>query len=217
MSTATEPTNDLFSSYKLVVGDAQELRRQRDNLTLLFVNILTLLLGAQGYLFVFTPATNLIATLVLMLGSLFGLSFCWNWRKTNAGYKRLLNIRYFVLEQWENHLPEMQRYYTTESVFYSPNDPHTVLAKEYLKANFLKQQVAAIQGDVRLSDQDKTAAIEKAIKGLKVNIRPFSDIYGVLVRIGFIAFFVTLAFGLFRVSQYVALTFFQFHLLARHL
>lgn len=121
--------------YKLVVEDARALGDRRETINNLFVSIISLIAGGQGYVLVMFPGTG-VGLAVIVIATLFGLSLCSVWNSALLSYKELLDIRYVTLKSWEEkyNFPSIQQFYTTEAVFYGDvSSPPTELLKEISK------------------------------------------------------------------------------------
>jgi hypothetical protein len=135
VATKSAPPLGLGEHYKLLIEDARGLGDRRETLNDLFLGLITLILGAQGYLMITTKDSDLRATIYIIAVGAFGYRLAWVWAKVLESYKALLNFRYHVLKEWERALPENQRYYISEDALYDAklrSDPPTTLVSSYL-------------------------------------------------------------------------------------
>lgn len=135
---STRVDSKAFKHYKLLVDDARALAERRDRVTSIFLSVVTLTLGAQGYLLVTYKDLDIRSTVIICVAALFGTWVCLTWRQTIRSFKELLNFRYFMLKQWEREsFPEDERYYIAEDVLYHVREKGTIeipqLAAEYVK------------------------------------------------------------------------------------
>ncbi|HEV2237631.1 MAG TPA: hypothetical protein VGR57_13300 [Ktedonobacterales bacterium] len=126
----------LLEHYHLLVDDARELAERRDRVSSLFLSLITLILGAQGYLM--AQGRNDGTTFVLIwLAAVFGAWLCQIWRRAILSFKELLNFRYFIIKRWEQQgFAEDLRYYVAEDVLYHPQEQGVDvprLAAEYVR------------------------------------------------------------------------------------
>lgn len=122
--------------YAILIEDARALGDRRETINNLFVGLVTLILGAQGYIITSASDTELKGTVIIVALSIFGFIICQVWRNVLFSYRILLNFRYEVLKTWETHFPPGQRYYLAEDIIYEHNpqeDPERPLANRYLK------------------------------------------------------------------------------------
>ncbi|HEY7983496.1 MAG TPA: hypothetical protein VID73_04970 [Ktedonobacterales bacterium] len=136
VSAPARADESLLEHYHLLVDDARELAERRDRVSSLFLSLITLILGAQGYLMV--QGRNDGTTFVLIwLAAIFGAWLCLIWRRAILSFKELLNFRYFILKRWEQQgFTEDLRYYVAEDVLYHPHEPGVAippLAAEYVR------------------------------------------------------------------------------------
>jgi hypothetical protein len=123
--------------YRLLLDDVHVLAGRRETINDLFLGIVTLVLGAEAYLFVNTSDGDVRTMCLIVAASIYGLLFCRIWRRSLENYSALLSFRFFVLKQWEREwFPEEQRYYTAEDVLYDAKlrqHPSTTLGEAYVK------------------------------------------------------------------------------------
>jgi hypothetical protein len=127
-----------FQHYQLLIDDARALAERRDRVSNIFLSVITLTLGAQGYLLVTNKDDDVRSTMLIWLAALFGTWLCVTWRQAILSFKELLNFRYFILKRWERDVfPEDERYYIAEDVLYRVHDKGQVeippLAAEYVR------------------------------------------------------------------------------------
>jgi hypothetical protein len=122
----------------LFAEDARALSDRRDRVSSIFLSILSLMLGAQGYLLVTNRDSDIRSTALIWIIALFGSWLCQTWRRAILSFKELLNFRYYALKHWEGELfPDDERYYVAEEVLYHVHEagatPASGLAAEYVK------------------------------------------------------------------------------------
>ena len=127
-----------FRHYRLLVEDARALSDRRDRVTTIFLSVITLTLGAQGYLLATTKDGEVRATILVWAIAFFGTWLCLTWRRALLTFKELLNFRYFTLKQWEGlEFPDDEQYYVAEDVLYHVHEktemPLPPLADEYVR------------------------------------------------------------------------------------
>lgn len=135
-ATTSEP--DLFKHYRLLSQDARALSDRRDRVSTMFLSVITLVLGAQGYLLVSNKDSDLRSTVLIWIATLFGTWICVTWRRAIASFKELLNFRYYALKRWESDaFAQELSYYIAEDVLYHAHDasaaPAVPLAADYVK------------------------------------------------------------------------------------
>ncbi|MBA3826454.1 MAG: hypothetical protein H0X24_21450 [Ktedonobacterales bacterium] len=115
---------DPFREYQLIVEEARAQREARDNFNALYINLITLVFGAQGY--VLLSSNDINTNFILRAGIIAGLSLLGFYLA--VALKRNLNkindlnrFRYRKLEEWEAKLPLPPefRYYTSENAYFS--------------------------------------------------------------------------------------------------
>src|SRR5579884_3357051 len=104
----------LKKQYQLVIEDARALGQRRDTLTTMFLSVITLILGAQGYLLLQSEDKVPGDTVMIVALMFFGLVLCRQWLQSLKSYDTILNYRYETLKRWEQAFPEQQRFYTRE-------------------------------------------------------------------------------------------------------
>jgi hypothetical protein len=121
--------------YKVLIEDARALGDRRETINDLFMGLVTLMLGAQGYLLVNSKDTDIHTTIYIACIGVFGAYLSRVWRSVLEGYRTLLNFRYHVLKQWErNWFAADQQYYVSEDALYDPKlvqNPPTPLVASY--------------------------------------------------------------------------------------
>jgi len=146
--------------YKILIEDARALGDRRETINDLFIGLVTLLLGAQGYLLINSKDSDLHTSVYITCIGLFGAYLCRVWNNVLEGYRTLLNFRYHVLKEWERSWFAVdQQYYVSEDALYDPRlalKPPTPLVASY-------------------ADQ-----LQK--------IRPFINIYKLMPRLMFLVF-----------------------------
>jgi hypothetical protein len=129
------PSSD--EHYKLLLDDVHVLAGRRETINDLFLGIVTLVLGAEAYLFISAGDGDVRTTALIVAASIYGLLFCRIWRRALENYSALLSFRFFVLKEWERDwFPEEQRYYTAEDVLYDETlrqHPPTKLGVAFVK------------------------------------------------------------------------------------
>jgi hypothetical protein len=129
------PSSD--EHYKLLLDDVHVLAGRRETINDLFLGIVTLVLGAEAYLFINASDGDIRTMVLIVAASIYGLLFCRIWRRTLENYSALLSFRFFVLKEWERDwFPEEQRYYTAEDILYDAKlrqHPPTKLGDAYVK------------------------------------------------------------------------------------
>lgn len=164
-SSTSDPDQLVLSRedhYKVLIEDARALGDRRETINDLFMGLVTLMLGAQGYLLVNSKDTDLHTTIYIACIGLFGAYLCRIWRSVLEGYRTLLNFRYHVLKQWEQAwFAADQRYYVSEDALYDP----------------------------KLAKEPPTPLVASYVDHLQ-RIRPFVNIYQLMPRLTFLAFLV---------------------------
>ncbi len=127
-----------FKQYHLLSQDARALSERRDRVSSMFLSVITLILGAQGYLLVSNKDSDLRSAVLIWVATLFGTWICLTWRRAIASFKELLNFRYYALKRWESDAFTRElSYYIAEDVLYHAHDaeapPAIPLAADYVK------------------------------------------------------------------------------------
>src|SRR5262249_54217138 len=76
---ATQPPS--IPQYQLLVEDARALGDRRDRVSSSFLSIITLILGAQGYLLITGKESDIRTTLLIWILAIFGVWLCLTWRQ----------------------------------------------------------------------------------------------------------------------------------------
>jgi hypothetical protein len=118
MNTETVPSDTTFSHYQLLIGDARALGDRRETVNNLYVGLITLILGAEGYLFIYIKNSEVSGVVLSAVVGVFGIVLSFVWRQVLSNYKKLLDLRYKVLIEWERAFPEDKRYYSREDALY---------------------------------------------------------------------------------------------------
>jgi hypothetical protein len=140
--------------YRLLIEDARSLRLSRENINDLFIGLMTLMLGAQGYLLVNFQGNDAASTFYIIGIAIAGVFVCSIWSRVLKGYKQLLSYRYLVLKYWEDRwFSKEQQFYVSEDALYE-KDP---------------------------AKWPKTPITDEVSKTFK-RIQPFVDVYIVLPR-----------------------------------
>lgn len=134
-STTSEP--GFFRQYRLVSQAARALSEQRDRVSSMFLSIVTLTLGAQGYLLVSNKDSDPRSTFLIWIAALFGTWICLTWQRAIRSFKELLNFHYYALKRWERDaFAEELSYYVAEDALY-PHDAESAsaipLGADYIK------------------------------------------------------------------------------------
>lgn len=118
-----------FKQYQLVSQDARALREQRDRVSTMFLSVITLILGAQGYLLVSNKDGDPRSMVLIWVIALFGGWLCLIWRRAIRSFKELLNFRYYALKRWESDaFAQELSYFVAEEVLYHAHDANAVSA-----------------------------------------------------------------------------------------
>ncbi len=125
------PVNDdlpIGEHYKLLIEDARALGDRRETINNLFVSLVSLVAGGQGYILIAFPGQG-VGLVVIAIATLFGIRLCSIWRNALKRYDVLLALRYDVLRIWEQEpaFPPMQKFYTLEDALYSATPHASVL------------------------------------------------------------------------------------------
>lgn len=93
---------DVFDAYKLIVDDTNQLGNRRQTVDTVYESIVTLVLGADGYVAAtgqFRGWLPIVATTAI---GLVGIIFTAHWRGTVDKLKQVLNLRYQYLRDMES-------------------------------------------------------------------------------------------------------------------
>jgi hypothetical protein len=127
------PQSEAFREYQIIIEEARAQRGARDSFNTLYVNLITLIFAAQGYVLLTTNDlnTNLTLRAALIFGlSIIGSFLCWALRRTLGKIDALNSYRYKKLAEWEAtlNLPPDFRYYQKENEIYMDGKPVPELA-----------------------------------------------------------------------------------------
>lgn len=95
-------TRDVFDTYKLIVDDTNQLGNRRQTVDTVYESIVTLVLGAEGYVAAIWLFRGLLPILATIAISIVGIIFTVHWRGTVDKLKQVLNLRYQYLREMES-------------------------------------------------------------------------------------------------------------------
>lgn len=98
---------DVFDAYKLIVDDTNELGNRRQTVDTVYESIVTLVLGADGYIAALGQFQGVVPIAATAAIGVVGIIFTTHWRNTVDKLKRVLNLRYEYLRHMEED-PDLQ-------------------------------------------------------------------------------------------------------------